>query len=331
MGAAPGRPRRTSRPGLGELLGLEEAAFSGPNAEGESRPRATSPSYRSSPSSPVNRLWASGVAAAGNDSAPASRRTRAPSSTYLRSASPSPPSRSNALTNRHDPPVSPADDWGLTGMGGWTKVAEPDLWGIGGKHARMSAKSTMDYQTRPPVRARQPAGCSEALYAGAGLQLRTGTSACATFPAASGQPTGLLEVPLRHWIDFAQTPVRHCPSSGTPRDSPVLPQRAGSSRTSTTLLPDLARERHHLAQRVPRSADLPTQLAPWLVLALWTYGSFHVRAGAVPRARLETAAIPTRRAARGYIQGRHIGENRSSTAKRSSDSPSGNGWAQSPG
>jgi len=39
---------------------------------------------------------------------------------------------------------------------------------------------------------------------------------------------------------------------------------------------------------------------------------------------------PNERAARGYIQAATSG-NRSSTVKRSSDSPSGNGWAQSPG
>jgi hypothetical protein len=279
---------------LGELLGLKKPP---PPGEAEKKPakrHLTVIPFLSS--SPVTGLGF-GVAAAGTTQRGDPANTSL--STYSTSFTVTTQSQ-YALTSRHDLRFA-GDDWGLTGMERWTKWPSP-TWGIGGNTPE-SAKSTMDYQL---VRlyelvSRRLFG---SLYAGAGYTFDWYFSV-SNSGSASGQPTDFSTYP---W-GTGSTSVNSGPAVSLvwdTRDSPVYPTRGiyadfnytyfptwlGSGTTWQNVYLDL--RSYHL-------------LAPWLVLALWTYGTFTF--GHVPYLDLASnGSDPNERSARGYIQGRHIGK-----------------------
>jgi Omp85 superfamily domain len=205
-----------------------------------------------------------------------------------------------ALTNRHDLRFA-GDEWGLTGMARWTKWPSP-TWGIGGNTPE-SAKSTLDYQLIRlyELLSRRLFG---SLYVGAGysfdwyFSVRNSGSASgqptdfSTYPYGTG-PTSLNSGPALSLVwDTRDSPVY--PTSGIIADFnyTFLPKWLGSGSTWHDVYLDL--RTYH-------------QLTRWLVLALWTYGSFTF--GQVPYLELASnGSDPNERAARGYVQGRHIGK-----------------------
>ena len=279
---------------LGELLGLMK-----PPPPGDAEKKAAKRHLTIIPfvsSSPVTGVGF-GVAAAGTTQHGEAENTSL--STYSLSFTLTTQSQ-YALTNRHDLRFA-GDDWGLTGMARWTKWPSP-TWGIGGNTPE-SAKSTMDYQL---VRlyelvSRRLFGN---LYAGAGYSFDWYFNV-SNSGSASGQPTDFSTYPY----GTGSTSLNSGPALSLvwdTRDSPVYPTRGivadfnytffsswlGSGTTWHNVYLDL--RTYH-------------QLAPWLVLALWTYGSFTF--GHVPYLELASnGSDPNERAGRGYIQGRHIGK-----------------------
>jgi len=279
---------------LGELLGFKKPPPPGdPEKKPTKRHLTVIPFVSSSPVTGVGF----GVAAAGTTQRGEPENTSL--STYSLSFTLTTQSQ-YALTNRHDLRFA-GDDWGLTGMARWTKWPSP-TWGIGGNTPE-SAKSTMDYQL---VRlyelvSRRLFGN---LYAGAGysfdwyFNVRNGGS-------ATGQPTDFSTYPY----GTGSTSLNSGPAVSLvwdSRDSPVYPTRGIVADFNYTFFPTWlgSGTTWHNAY-----LDLRTyhQLAPWLVLALWTYGSFTF--GHVPYLELASnGSDPNERAGRGYIQGRHIGK-----------------------
>jgi len=279
---------------LGELLGLKRPA---PPGEAEKKPakrHLTVIPFLSS--SPVTGLGF-GVAAAGTTQRGEPANTSL--STYSTSFTVTTQSQ-YALTSRHDLRFA-GDDWGLTGMERWTKWPSP-TWGIGGNTPE-SAKSTMDYQL---VRlyelvSRRLFG---SLYAGAGYSFDWYFSV-SNSGSANGQPTDFSTYPY----GTGSTSLNSGPALSLvwdTRDSPVYPTRGIYADFNYTYFPTWlgSGTTWHNVYLDLRSYH---QLAPWLVLALWTYGSFTF--GHVPYLELASnGSDPNERAVRGYIQGRHIGK-----------------------
>ena len=279
---------------LGELLGLQKPPPPGEVAKEPAKRHLTVIPFLSS--SPVIGVGF-GVAASGTTQHGKPEDTSL--STYELSFTITTQSQ-YALTNRHALRFA-GDDWGLTGMARWTKWPSP-TWGIGG-NTPASAMSTMDYQL---VRlyelvTRRLFG---SLYAGAGysfdwyFNVRNG-------PGASGQPTDFSTYPY----GTGSTSLNSGPALALvwdTRDSPVYPTRGILADLNFTYFPTW------LGSSAPwhnAFLDLRTyhQLTPWMVLALWTYGSFTF--GDVPYLELASnGSDPDERAARGYIQGRHLGK-----------------------
>jgi hypothetical protein len=278
---------------LGERLGLKKPP---PLGEAEKKPakrHLTVIPFVSS--SPVTGLGF-GVAAAGTTQRGEPENTSL--STYSLSFTLTTQSQ-YALTSRHD--LRFADDWGLTGMERWTKWPSP-TWGIGGNTPE-SAKSTMDYQL---VRlyelvSRRLFG---SLYAGAGYTFDWYYNV-SDGPSANGQPTDFSTYPF----GTGSTSLNSGPALSLvwdTRDSPVYPTRGIYADFNYTYFPTWlgSGTTWHNVYLDLRSYH---QLAPWLVLALWTYGSFTF--GHVPYLDLASnGSDPNERSARGYIQGRHIGK-----------------------
>jgi hypothetical protein len=278
---------------LGERLGLKKPP---PPGEAEKKPakrHLTVIPFVSS--SPVTGLGF-GVAAAGTTQRGEPENTSL--STYSLSFTLTTQSQ-YALTSRHD--LRFADDWGLTGMERWTKWPSP-TWGIGGNTPE-SAKSTMDYQL---VRlyelvSRRLFG---SLYAGAGYTFDWYYNV-SDGPSANGQPTDFSTYPF----GTGSTSLNSGPALSLvwdTRDSPVYPTRGIYADFNYTYFPTWlgSGTTWHNVYLDLRSYH---QLAPWLVLALWTYGSFTF--GHVPYLDLASnGSDPNERSARGYIQGRHIGK-----------------------
>ena len=279
---------------LGELLGLKKPP---PPGEAEKKPakrHLTVIPFLSS--SPVTGLGF-GVAAAGTTQRGEPANTSL--STYSTSFTVTTQSQ-YALTSRHDLRFA-GDDWGLTGMERWTKWPSP-TWGIGGNTPE-SAKSTMDYQL---VRlyelvSRRLFG---SLYAGAGYTFDWYFNV-SNSGSANGQPTDFSTYPF----GTGSTSLNSGPALSLvwdTRDSPVYPTRGIYADFNYTYFPTWlgSGTTWHNVYLDLRSYH---QLAPWLVLALWTYGSFTF--GHVPYLDLASnGSDPNERSARGYIQGRHIGK-----------------------
>jgi hypothetical protein len=279
---------------LGELVGFEKPPAPGDAEQKPAKRHLTVIPFVSS--SPVTG-FSFGVAAAGTTQRGEPENTHL--STYSLSFTITTQSQ-YALTTRHAL-RSAGDEWGLTGMARWTKWPSP-TWGIGGNTPN-SAQSTMDYQLVRlyEIVSRRLFG---SLYAGAGYSLdwyfnvRNGGS-------ASGQPTDFSTYPF----GTRSTSLNSGPAVSVvwdTRDSPVYPTRGIVADFNYTFFPTWlgSGSTWHNAYLDLRSYH---QLAPWLVLALWTYGSFTF--GRVPYLELASnGSDPNERAARGYIQGRHIGK-----------------------
>jgi len=168
-----------------------------------------------------------------------------------------------ALTNRHDLRFS--DDWGLTGMARWTKWPSP-TWASA--ETRRSPRSRPWTTSSSAVRARQPAAVRRSLRR-SGLQLRLVLQREHS-GSASGQPTDFSTYPY----GTGSTSLNSGPAlslSGHSRQ-PVYPTRGIVADFNYTFFPTWLGSGatwHNVY------LDLRTyhQLAPWLVLALWTYGS----------------------------------------------------------
>jgi hypothetical protein len=278
---------------LGELLGLKKP----PSPDAEKIPakrHLTVIPFLSS--SPVIGLGF-GVAAAGTTQRGEPENTSL--STYSTSFTVTTQSQ-YALTARHDLRFA-GDEWGLTGMWRWTKWPSP-TWGIGGNTPE-SAKSTMDYQL---VRlyelvSRRLFG---SLYAGAGYSFDWYFNV-SNSGSASGQPTDFSTYPY----GTGSTSLNSGPAVSLvwdTRDSPVYPTRGIVADFDYTFFPTWlgSGSTWHNAYVDLRSYH---QLSRWLVLALWAYGSFTF--GNVPYLELASnGSDPNERAARGYVQGRHIGK-----------------------
>jgi hypothetical protein len=279
---------------VGELLGLKK----GPTPiEAEKEPakgHLTIIPFLSS--SPVTGLGF-GVAAAGTTQRGEPENTSL--STYTSSFTVTTQSQ-YALTARHDLRFA-GNEWGLTGMARWTKWPSP-TWGIGGNTPE-SAKSTMDYQL---VRLYELASrrVFGSLYAGAGYTLDWYFNV-SDGPSANGQPTDFSRYPF----GTGSTTLNSGPALSLvwdTRDSPVYPTSGIYADFNYTFFPTWlgSGSTWHNVYLDARSYH---QLAPWLVLALWTYGTFTF--GNVPYLDLASnGSDPGERAARGYIQGRHIGK-----------------------
>ena len=279
---------------LGERLGLKKRPPPGEAEEKPAKRHLTIIPFLSS--SPVTGLGF-GVAAAGTTQRGEPENTRL--STYSASFTVTTQSQV-ALTQRHDLRFA-GDDWGLTGMWLWTKWPSP-TWGIGGNTPE-SAKSTMDYQL---VRlyelvSRRLFG---SLYAGAGYTFDWYFNV-SDGPSANGQPTDFSKYPY----GTGSTSLNSGPALSLvwdTRDSPVYPTSGIYADFNYTYFPTWlgSGTTWHNVYLDLRSYH---QLAPWLVLALWTYGTFTF--GHVPYLDLASnGSDPGERAARGYIQGRHIGK-----------------------
>jgi hypothetical protein len=279
---------------LGELLGLKKPP---PPGEAEKKPakrHLTVIPFVSS--SPVTGLGF-GVAAAGTTQGGEPENTSL--STYSLSFTLTTQSQ-YALTSRHD--LRFADnDWGLTGTARWTKWPSP-TWGIGGNTSE-SAKSTMDYQL---VRlyelvSRRLFG---SLSAGAGYSFDWYFNV-SNSGSANGPPTDFSTYPY----GTGSTSLNSGPALSLvwdTRDSPVYPTRGMYADFNYTYFPTWlgSGTTWHNVYLDLRSYH---QLAPWLVLALWTSGSFTF--GQVPYLDLASnGSDPNERSARGYIQARHIGK-----------------------
>jgi len=126
------------------------------------------------------------------------------------------------------------------------------------------------------------------LYAGVGYTLDWYFSV-SNSGSASGQPTDFLDVPLRHRVDSV-TPARRCPRLGHPRQ-PGLPARGSRGLQTTPTFPTWLGAAAPGTTSTSIYGSYHNQLAPWLVLALWTYGTFTF--GHVPYLDLASnAAIP---------------------------------------
>ena len=279
---------------LGERLGLKKRPPPGEAEEKPAKRHLTIIPFLSS--SPVTGLGF-GVAAAGTTQRGEPENTSL--STYSASFTVTTQSQV-ALTQRHDLRFA-GDDWGLTGMWRWTKWPSP-TWGIGGNTPE-SAKSTMDYQL---VRlyelvSRRLFG---SLYAGAGYPFDWYFNV-SDGPSANGQPTDFSKYPY----GTGSTSLNSGPALSLvwdTRDSPVYPTSGIYADFNYTYFPTWlgSGTTWHNVYLDLRSYH---QLAPWLVLALWTYGTFTF--GHVPYLDLASnGSDPGERAARGYIQGRHIGK-----------------------
>ena len=279
---------------LGERLGLKKRPPPGEAEQKPARRHLTIIPFLSS--SPVTGLGF-GVAAAGTTQRGEPENTSL--STYSASFTVTTQSQV-ALTQRHDLRFA-GDDWGLTGMWRWTKWPSP-TWGIGGNTPE-SAKSTMDYQL---VRlyelvSRRLFG---SLYAGAGYTFDWYFNV-SDGPSANGQPTDFSKYPY----GTGSTSLNSGPALSLvwdTRDSPVYPTSGIYADFNYTYFPTWlgSGTTWHNVYLDLRSYH---QLAPWLVLALWTYGTFTF--GHVPYLDLASnGSDPGERAARGYIQGRHIGK-----------------------
>ncbi len=278
---------------LGERLGLKKPPPPGEAEEKPAKRHLTVIPFVSS--SPVTGLGF-GVAAAGTTQRGEPENTSL--STYSLSFTLTTQSQ-YALTSRHD--LRFADDWGLTGMERWTKWPSP-TWGIGGNTPE-SAKSTMDYQLFRlyELVSRRLFG---SLYAGAGYTFDWYFNV-SDGPSANGQPTDFSTYPF----GTGSTSLNSGPALSLvwdTRDSPVYPTRGIYADFNYTYFPTWlgSSTTWHNVYLDLRSYH---QLAPWLVLALWTYGSFTF--GHVPYLDLASnGSDPNERSARGYIQGRHIGK-----------------------
>jgi Omp85 superfamily domain len=279
---------------LGERLGLKKPP---PPGEAEKKPAkrhlTVIPFVSSSPVTGVGF----GVAAAGTTQRGEPENTSL--STYSTSFTVTTQSQ-YALTARHDLRFA-GDDWGLTGMERWTKWPSP-TWGIGG-NTPQSAESTMDYQL---IRLYELVSrrIFRNLYAGVGYTLDWYFSV-SNSGSASGQPTDFSTYPY----GTGSTSVNSGPALSLvwdTRDSPVYPTRGIYADFNYTYFPTWlgSGSTWHNVYLDLRSYH---QLAPWLVLALWTYGTFTF--GHVPYLDLASnGSDPSERAARGYIQGRHLGK-----------------------
>jgi hypothetical protein len=142
------------------------------------------------------------------------------------------------------------------------------------------------------------------LYAGAGYSFDWYFSV-SNGGSASGKPTDFSTYPF----GTGSTSLNSGPALSLvwdTRDSPVYPTRGIVADFNYTFFPTWlgSGTTWHNAYLDLRSYH---RLAPWLVLALWTYGSFTF--GHVPYLELASnGSDPNERAARGYIQGRHIGK-----------------------
>jgi len=246
---------------LGELLGLKKPPPPGDAEKKPAKRHLTIIPFVSS--SPVTGVGF-GVAAAGTTQHGEAENTSL--STYSLSFTLTTQSQ-YALTNRHDLRFA-GDDWGLTGMARWTRWPSP-TWGIGGNTSE-SAKSTMDYQL---VRlyelvSRRLFG---SLYAGAGYSFDWYFSV-RNSGSASGQPTEFSTYPY----GTGSTSLNSGPALSVvwdTRDSPVYPTRGIVADFNYTFFPTWlgSGTTWHNVYLDLRSYH---QLAPWLLLALWTYGSF---------------------------------------------------------
>jgi hypothetical protein len=278
---------------LGELLGLKKPAPPGEEEKKPARRHLTVIPFVSS--SPVTGLGF-GVAAAGTTQHGDPKNTSL--STYSLSFTLTTQSQ-YALTNRHD--LRFGGDWGLTGMARWTKWPSP-TWGIGGNTPE-SAKSTMDYQLIRlyELVSRRLFGN---FYAGAGYALDW-YFGVRNSGSANGQPTDFSTYPY----GTGSTSLNSGPALSLvwdTRDSPVYPTRGIVADFNYTYFPTWlgSGATWHNVYVDLRSYH---PLAPWLVLALWTYGSFTF--GHVPYLDLASnGSDPNERAGRGYVQGRHIGK-----------------------
>jgi hypothetical protein len=279
---------------LGELLGLKKPPRPGEAEKTPAKRHLTVIPFLSS--SPVTGVGF-GIAAAGTT------QHGEPGNTILSTSSTSftvTTQSQYALTSRHDLRFG-GDGWGLTGMERWTKWPSP-TWGIGG-NTPDSAKSTMDYQLIRlyELVSRRLFG---SLYAGAGYSFDWYFSV-SNGGSASGKPTDFSTYPF----GTGSTSLNSGPALSLvwdTRDSPVYPTRGIVADFNYTFFPTWlgSGTTWHNAYLDLRSYH---RLAPWLVLALWTYGSFTF--GHVPYLELASnGSDPNERAARGYIQGRHIGK-----------------------
>jgi hypothetical protein len=279
---------------LSERLGLKKAPGPGELEKEPAKGHLTIIPFLSS--SPVTGLGF-GVAAAGTTQRGEPENTSL--STYTASFTVTTQSQ-YALTARHDLRLA-GNEWGLTGMARWTKWPSP-TWGIGGNTPE-SAKSTMDYQL---VRLYELASrrVFGSLYAGAGYTLDWYFNV-SDGPSANGQPTDFSRYPF----GTGSTSLNSGPALSLvwdTRDSPVYPTSGIYADFNYTYFPTWlgSGTTWHNVYLDARSYH---QLAPWLVLALWTYGTFTF--GHVPYLDLASnGSDPGERAARGYIQGRHIGK-----------------------
>jgi hypothetical protein len=277
-----------------ERLGLKKAPGPGELEKEPAKGHLTIIPFLSS--SPVTGLGF-GVAAAGTTQRGEPENTSL--STYTASFTVTTQSQ-YALTARHDLRLA-GNEWGLTGMARWTKWPSP-TWGIGGNTPE-SAKSTMDYQL---VRLYELASrrVFESLYAGAGYTLDWYFNV-SDGPSANGQPTDFSRYPF----GTGSTSLNSGPALSLvwdTRDSPVYPTSGIYADFNYTYFPTWlgSGTTWHNVYLDARSYH---QLAPWLVLALWTYGTFTF--GHVPYLDLASnGSDPGERAARGYIQGRHLGK-----------------------
>jgi hypothetical protein len=277
---------------LGELLGLKKPPPAGVEKKPSTRHLTVMPFLSSSPVSGVGF----GVAAAGTLQYGDPRKTSL--STHSTSFTITTESQ-YALTNRHD--LRFAGDWGLTGMVRWTKWPSP-TWGIGG-NTPDSGKSTMDYQL---IRLYELVNrrLFESFYAGVGYTFDWYFNV-SNSGSANGQPIDFSTYPY----GTGSTTLNSGPALSfvwDTRDSPVYPTRGIVADFNYTYFPNWlgsSTSWHNLYVDL-RSYHL---LSPWLVLALWTYGSFTL--GQVPYLGLASnGSDPNERAARGYVQGRHIGK-----------------------
>ena len=278
---------------LGELLGLKKPEPPG-QAKVPSRSHNTIIPYISS--SPVTGA-SFGVAMAGTKQLGDPATTTL--SKYTLSANITTESQ-YAATLRHSIRFS-GDEWGLTGMWRWTKWPSP-TWGIGSRTPE-SAKSTVDYQL---VRAyelltRKVVGN---LFVGGGYGLDFYYNV-SNGPSASGEPTDFSTYPYgtgSSSINSGPTIAVVWDSS----DSPVYPTRGIVADFNYTFYPTWLGSSSRWQSAY---ADVKTYFQParWLVAAFWLYGSFTF--GEVPYLGLASnGSDPNERAARGYIQGRHIGK-----------------------
>jgi hypothetical protein len=279
---------------VGELLGLKKGPTPSEAEKEPAKGHLTIIPFLSS--SPVTGLGF-GVAAAGTTQRGEPENTSL--STYTASFTVTTQSQ-YALTARHDLRLA-GNEWGLTGMARWTKWPSP-TWGIGGNTPE-SAKSTMDYQL---VRLYELASrrVFGSLYAGAGYTLDWYFNV-SDGPSANGQPTDFSRYPF----GTGSTSLNSGPALSLvwdTRDSPVYPTSGIYADFNYTYFPTWlgSGTTWHNVYLDARSYH---QLAPWLVLALWTYGTFTF--GHVPYLDLASnGSDPGERAARGYIQGRHLGK-----------------------